>query len=104
MTTAMTATAWRFSAVVFFVMVTMVTTAAAKEWEVKEIKFGEEKKIMIRYMYTGLLSIAFYSRYAISRNCVIKNNNVVKSEEEEEKKFSLYFFLTYDGYYFYGLL
>ena len=45
MTTAMTATAWRFSAVVFFVMVTMVTTAAAaKEWEVKEIKFGEEKK------------------------------------------------------------
>ena len=70
MTTAMTATAWRFSAVVFFVMVTMVTTAAAaKEWEVKEIKFGEEKKNMI----TGLLSIAFfYSRYAISRNCVIK--------------------------------
>ena len=71
---------------------------------------------MIRYMYTGLLSIAFYSRYAISRNCVIKikftlllllsffpDNNVVKSEEEE-KKFSLYFFLTYDGYYFYGLL
>ena len=70
---------------------------------------------MIRYMYTGLLSKAFYSRYAISRNCVIKikitlllllffpDNNVVKSEEEEKKN-SLYFFLTYDGYYFYGLL
>ena len=44
---------------------------------------------MIRYMYTGLLSIAFYSRYAISRNCVIKNNNVVKSEEEEEEEKNL---------------
>ena len=44
-------------------------------------------------MYTGLLSIAFYSRYAISRNCVIKNNNVVKSEEEEKKNLACISFL-----------
>ena len=58
MTTAMTATAWRFSAVVFFVMVTMVTTAAtAKEWEVKEIKFGEEKKTWFDIYWFTMYSI-----------------------------------------------